>query len=504
MSTKVFKYGLQLGDAAMREQMRKGRGYYNKLVEAENERKKKIWEDDRIPEAPHPPTENEKGETVFCKCQECKAFWKEMRSGYFKANKIIGPLDKKSLREQAAADGLYWGTYLLVERAFDRAVSDTKWYNTVKFRSWKQGGYMGVEIQDGVDHDKMFRIEKAPDSRTGKRAGQRHTLQIKTGSNSWSDPVSFEMHRPLLGRVTWVQVSMKYRGEREEWSVSFTSEKTPARTDNALEGVVAIDVGWRIMPDNRIRLAFAKGDNGNEYEYWMPERWRELSDRADRIRGYRDTMLNVIKARHPVLRKHKKPRGARDHIRRAGLDKDIELLGWLRWDKHMEDYELGCRRRSKARRQNDLRVWLRMLRRRYATAIIKDSAHKELKDHKRAVRDGMLPRSRRNAHHGAPGEVIAEVLQVFDRKTGVYEIEASQTTATCNTCGHVNEVGPELIMQCEQCGTRGDRDRVSTRNLLDRYFAGEFKKPTARKNRPKYFMKHDKIVLGEQRLRDGL
>jgi hypothetical protein len=503
--TKVNKYGGKPPgkEGLIREQMRLGRQYYNNLVEAENDRRRKIWGDYKPPEAPHLPTINEKGEKVFCKCDECKEFWKEMREGYYRANRKIGAVDKKPLRNQAVASGLHWGTYQMVEQAFDAAAKQRRWNRSVKFRSWRDGGYMGVHIQDDGAHDSLFFVEKAPDPRTGKRAGQRHTVKLWTGEK-WTEPFAFEMHRPLYGRVTWVQIHMIIRGEKEEWNVNFTLDGSTSRVDSAYSGVVAIDVGWRIMPDGKVRQAFATGDNGNEYEYSMPETWRELSARADRIRGYRDGMLNIIKERFPVLKKHRKPRGARDHVAREGLDRDIELQGWVRWDRHMEAYELGCRRRSAASRRDALRVWLRMLRRRYVHAVIKNSAHKEMKAHKKAVKDGMLPRSRYNAHHGAPGEIIAEVEMVFGREKGVSIVEASGTTATCLKCGHENKVGPERVVECERCGAVEDRDRISTHNILRRYHAGEVGKPTARKKTAKFAKRHNKKAKQEQYQRDGL
>jgi transposase len=502
---KVFKYGARPAEkeGKIREQMRLGRNYYNKLVEAENERRKMIWGDEKPPVAPHPPVEDEEGRKKACSCKECKAFWKEMRAGYYLADAKIGPVDKRPLRAKAAEGGLYWGTYLMVERAFDAARVKRKWNYPVKFRGWREGGYMGVQVQSRVKEESMVLVEKAPDPRTGRKAGQRHTVKVRVGK-SWSEPVAIEMHRPLQGKITWVQVHLRYRGEKEEWAVNFTCKDTPERTDNAFTGVVAIDVGWRIMPGEEIRQAFATGDNGNEYEYSMPEKWRELSARADRIRGYRDEMLNIIQQRFPVLKKHKKPRAAREHVIRDGLDSDIELKGWVRWDKHKEDYELGCRRRSVAARRDALRVWLRMLRRRYSHAVIKDSAHKEMKDHEKAMKNGMSQRSRRNAHHGAPGEIIAEVCKVFGREEGVSVVEAPGTTATCLKCDHENVVGPERIMECEQCGAREDRDRVSTRNLLRRYFAGGTKKPTARKTKAKFTKRHNIKKQQEQCLRDSL
>jgi hypothetical protein len=490
---KVFKYGAlsPLQDGAIRTQMYLGRKYYNNLVAAENARRDmKVW---LLDTGPVPEDAEEK-----------KEFYSLIRNRCFTAPTI----DQKPLRAQAVSSGLYWGTYLMVEEAFNRAVSTTKYGDKVKFRSWRQGGYMGVQIPGSKNPDLKFLLLPAPDNRTGKKAGQRHTLQVRVGSEGrapvWSEPLSLELHRPLEGNVTRVQICMKYRGDKEVWSAHFTCNKVLARVDSAQEGIVAIDVGWRTMQDGRIRIAYARGANGNEYELAMPESWGELSKRADRIRKHRDDMFNIIKEKFPVLKLHKKPRGARKKVLREGLQEDIELLGWVRWDKHMEDYELGCRRRSQAARQDAMRVWLRMLRRRYATAVIKDSEHKKMKDHEKAVKDGMLPEARRKAHHAAPGEVIAEICKIFGKTKGVALVEAPGTTATCMQCGAAMDVGAELYVYCEQCGARKDRDRVSTHNLLHKYFGGEYTKPTARKTTARFAKRHKNSDQLKQHQRDGL
>jgi hypothetical protein len=520
-ATKVFKYGSQplvktgqfdefeqqyVFDSLIREQMKLAREYYNNLVENENNRRRFVWGGDK-PKWPHEPIisydeETNRKKVEYCDCELCKKYFRDTVEKY----KQTPRLDLKLLRAKAVEDGLYWGSYLLVEQYFNRAVSTTTCFSLVKFRSWKQGGYAGVQIQKSRPCESEFLIEQAPDNRTGKRAGNRHTLQIrvakKNGSGeTWSEPVAFEMHRPLQGTPTNVMVHYYYRGEREIWSVCFTCKDLPKREDNATEGRVAIDVGWRIMSDKRVRIAYARGDDGKEYEFALPPTWKELADRADRIRSARDTMLNIIAARHKRLsifcnKKKCSARGARHYVMREGMNSDIELEGWRRWDKHMEDYELGCRNRSTNVRRDAMRVWLRKLRRLYTLAIIKDSSHKEMKDHEKAVKNGMAPRTRKSAHHAAPGEVIEEICQVFGRQTNVAVVEAPGTTMIwgCEECNYENskEVGPELMLSCERCGHEEDRDHVSTQNLLTRYFMGEYKKPKARKTTARFAKRHKK------------
>lgn len=506
---KVFKYGARppLWVGKIREQMRLSHKYYNSLVEAENLRRLVVIlgssGSSLLP--PHDHSEELEEGDKKKKCVECRDHWETWRGRYYS----MPPLNLKPLRARAIEAGLYRDNYMIVEKAFAAAWLKTDVFYKVKHRSWKQGGVMGVNIERGHKPDTKFKINRAPDPRSGGcSAGQRHTIQLRVASDEhrkpiWSEPIKIEMHRPMQGIPVAVEICLSYRGDKEIWSVNITCTDLPPRLDNSPRGVVAIDVGWRIM-DNGLRIAYATGDDGSESEFIMSPQWQELADRADRIRGHRDVMLNIINARYPQLAMHNKPNGAIRHAMTLGLQSDIEIEGWMNWDRHMSNYESGCRRRSEDARRDAMRKWLRDLRRRYAIAVIKNSVHKEMKAHKRAVADGINPNARRNAQHAAPGEVIEEVCKIFDRETGVAIVDAPGTTSTCISCGAQMEVDAGLIVVCERCGERIDRDRVSTRNLLRLYSIGDTKKPTARKATARFAKLHKKNKEDQQCQGNGL
>jgi len=510
MTTKVYKYGAlpPEKESAIRQQMKLSRDYYNKLVETENKRRTEIWGGEK-PQWPHEPVETTDDETeskkiTYCKCDQCEKYYHDVIDKY----KRLPFLDKKPIRAEAVKNGLYWGTYLIAEQAFDAAVKKTKCFSLVKYRSWKKGGYAGVQVQLVSKPGTKYKIEHADDPRAGRRKGQRHMVYLRVGSDEkqqpiWSDPIKFEMHRPIYGRVTWIKICMHYRGEREIWSIDITCSDIPDREDKSNNGVVAVDVGWRVLEDDKLRIAFATGIDEKESEFKLCPEWRELSARADRIRSYRDNRFGVLKIAIPKLKILKKPSSLKLYLEKNEMMTD-ELSAWCRQDRHLAQYEIGCRRRSEDKRRNDMRVWLRGLRRKYAHVVIKNSSHKEMKDHKKAIESGMMPPQRRNAHHAAPGEVIGEICKVWDRKTEVSIIKAENTTATCLCCGHLNHVGPEQFVVCEQCGTTEDRDRISTRNLLILYARGECEKPTARKTTAKFAKKHKNISEVSECQRSGL
>lgn len=498
MTTKVFQYGAlpPIREGSIRAQMLLARQYYNALVEAENARRVKVWGGEEPPDPLHPPEiyiEEETGRKrkKWCHCAECRAHTRALVARY----DAEPALDLKPLRARAVEAGLYWGSYLLAEEAFSAAWKKTHCWKRVKFRSWRDGGEIGVQVATKNKHpERMYIFQHADDPREGRRAGQRKTLQLRVGSEGraplWSDPLRLEMHRPIRGRVTWVSIHLQYRGDREIWSVNVTCADVPEREDLSDAGVVAIDVSWRTLPSGDLRIAYARGSDGKEHELLLSPEWYELGARADRIRGHRDGALDVLQIKYPALEKLRKPRNVRPYILKHEMMNE-ELEQWCRRDRHLEQYELGCRRRSVAIRIDSARKWLRELRRAYGYVVIKDTKHKEIKDHEKAVDDGVTKHARRNAHHGAPGWMIEEITKVWRRNIEVAVVLAPYTTAEC-ACGHIVEVGPELVVHCEQCCAAEDRDRVSTRNMLHRYDIGDIVKPKARKTRARFAKRHKK------------
>jgi len=164
------------------------------------------------------------------------------------------------------------------------------------------------------------------------------------------------------------------------------------------------------------------------------------------------------------------------------------IRDWMARDTHLWQYEEGCRRKIASRRRDDVRVWIRTLRRLYATAVVKNSSHKAMKEAAKRTKELHRP-ARRQAHAAAPGEIIEEISTVWGRGS-VAVVDARNTTARCVECGETGEHGAETIIECEHCGHRRDRDDASTRNMLILHTNGEFVSPTARKTTAKFAKRH--------------
>jgi len=239
-----------------------------------------------------------------------------------------------------------------------------------------------------------------------------------------------------------------------------------------------------------MRIGYAQSDRGEISEVCLPPSWLGLIKRADDLRSIRDQRLNDLKAQDKRFAQLKSPQSVQKLVDREGIEPDEALKAWLKQELHLWQYETGCRRRITAVRRDILAVWVRSLRRQYALVVLKDTQHKLLKE--KSKKDMPQP-ARRQGHHGAPGETVERIRQVFGPERMAI-VAAKNTTATCPACGHINTHGGERVVACENCGVDHDRDLISTTNMLRVYRKGDWKGPTVRKTSARWAEKHKKAA----------
>jgi hypothetical protein len=503
---KVYQYGgprQALGREAWR-QLRMAHTYYNALVEAENARRRVCWGGDAAPPPPH----------QRCKCDVCALYWQILRGS---------PLDLRPLRAAAAERGLYWGTYLVVEEDFARAVRSTPPRDLVSFRPWRAGGTIAVQVQRAAwERDQgasMFRLDPRPDHRTGRRAGHRHDVRLRIGTDAsrqpvWSEPIPIELHRPLPagGRVAWVKVHVSLRPEERTRSnpsgstvtVSFVVDDEVAEAVAADESaVVAVDASWRLESDGRIRCAVAQDTLGCVRALHLDERWLSLSREADRQRGRLDLLHDEAVAQWPGVLRTRHWQSCDRALMRLGVLTAAQWA-WRERVRHVAQIETGLRRRSVRHRRDAFRVWARRLADDYTSVVVKATNHKRLKEDARQHSGDPagpceLPRrARRRGHHAAPGELVAWLRQIMPSVL----VDAAYTTQHCQACDAPMPVdhqepceadtdpGPATVVICERCGAEVDRDIQSTANMLDLWRAGAGTDGAARKRAPRFAKRH--------------
>lgn len=276
----------------------------------------------------------------------------EHRQALTKIRERRGPM-VRGVRGHFSAAGLFWGTYLLVEDAHDRAVRSLPAWEMLAVRGpWES---LGVQIQStrpltssalhgGADSRvritedhyalaKQYRDDAGmPVSdrygtpsqdavdRAGNRKGRRfQTLSIRTGTVPGKQtPIWTRFHILTKGRgqqrqipddarIAWIKVVRTHvthrphiirngtptMTARERWEVQFTVTEPVQRTTPTAAGTVGIDIGWRRV-DGGIRVAYAATKTGAQ-ELVIPDSLLALRGKADSIRSYRDLQLGLLR-----------------------------------------------------------------------------------------------------------------------------------------------------------------------------------------------------------------
>ncbi len=207
--------------------------------------------------------------------------------------------------------GVTSGTYLLIEAAMKAALKakrEGRVKGDLKFRRWDGCGRIGVQLQGCVTVEDVFRgrstlvhidplptgtwtrTTKAGVVHTGKhgldtRSGRRNAWTVArmrvtgTGKNGkGGKPVWVEMpilvHREIpRGEVKWAWIQITRIGLRTRYDLYLTlkSGAFPRRAVPTT-GMVAIDIGWRNMPDGSTRVGYSIDDKGVERDYRVDDR----------------------------------------------------------------------------------------------------------------------------------------------------------------------------------------------------------------------------------------
>jgi transposase len=430
---------------------------------------------------------------------------------------------KKGLR---ALTPCYWGTYLLIEAAIDRAAkqsSDPQFRRrTGHERQLADGAYsgegqIGVQLQRPLSvaalklgRDRRARLLPAPErykghatSVRGLRSKASHLLWLRVDSDRrapvWA-AFPIILHRPLPDGAILKQITvqLKHRGTTQErWTASFLYElemTTPVKKG----GVVALDIGWRKRPDASLRVAYWVDDQGHHGEMTMPASIRARMRHASDLRALQDRYFNRarnwlvrwlgVATRHmvlsdsltgslPHLRSWRSPVRLEQLVLRWGSERFARderiydaLARWRLWNRHMRQWERDERSRALGHRHEIYRGFAARVARDYGTVVFEDF------DLSKARRVGPPEREpethapqRAQLYSSAPGELRRAITNAVVREGGVImKVAATATTSTCNACGSICEWDQfeEVNHTCEHCGEQWDQDYNASKNLL--------------------------------------
>jgi len=418
-----------------------------------------------------------------------------------------------AVRAARAANGLYWGTYLLIEQAAD---SFRKGAPPV-FRRFRGEGAVGVQFQCGITWeqavggtDSRIRIQHTPPpqerrSKSGKtlkapserRQAQYRTLWLRVGSDGRA-PIwacwPLVLHRPIPGnaRLKWATVQRRFVAGKERWKLILSVQADGFEKAVATDGVVGVDVGYRILPNGRMRVAYTHGSDGAGEELAIScgtvrefTKVRDLQSIRDCRHNDARTSLREWMGEHEHLvpewlREQTKTMHTWRQISRLATlvrkwerfcgDEEIYqlLMSWRKKEQHLWTYQGNLRDQLLANRKNMYRVFSAKIRKRYRTICLEKIDLRELHDVIRAPEDREIQSPQRRAANMANLSTLVECLK--ESGCEIVWVDPKGTTYICHACGQACDwdQASHLRHTCEHCGEDWDQDDNAARNILAR------------------------------------
>jgi hypothetical protein len=436
------------------------------------------------------------------------------------------------LKEARANCQVYWGTYLKIEGAIEAAKKDST--APLGFRHWTGRGLVGIQIRDGCTYGEVV-------SGSGTAAGLINQVSVSVRGRSRCRHVTFRLRAGTddQGRATYCTVRATWTREMPEdarivgvvlarrpmppirkrtgwepqyrWSLQFTLHTGVSKV-KATDGECGIDLGWRMMEDGRMRVAYLVDSKGHQEEFSLPARLVTRWEKSESLQSIRDLNFNQaiaellawkddMKAGAPEWKDrmtdeeiaawrvaakdsklpewfHEMSRYMamwRSHVKLIRLIERMEkepivggadilqrMLDWRAQEGHLLQFEVFNRLQGENRRLQLFRIFVSDIRKRYATIGVEDCDWTTLA-RKPKVEDNKFDPSKRNMKIASIGKLRELFIQA-----GAKAYESEDTTAKCHRCGSLEEwdQAKELWHTCSQCSTPWDQDYNAAANLL--------------------------------------
>lgn len=417
--------------------------------------------------------------------------------------------DAKLARAEAVANGVYWGTYLVVEDA----CKDFGIGTPPRFKKWDRNGTIGVQLAGGLSVEDaiagkstMLRIHLANEEELatkGRSSGERSIgiVQIRIGSNGRSPifadvPVRFHAPLPRHGDIRFAYLHRRMIARKEQFELRLTiNEPDPEHQEQQPESMVAVHLGWRIMANDSLRTAVWLGSDGQHGEIRLDNQWLNEDARLDILREERDRTFNSIlpvaaewfnKNRNRLPQELQKRSEniscwqSSDRLASLSIawrshrcDGDEEIFeqvnSWRRYDTRRAQQEAATRQRLIGSRECLYRTTLKKLAGTYQRIVMSKINWKDLAEKEKSDEEiNQTSRQRRNARIAAPG-LLSEFAKNYFAGRIVY-VKADNITTTCSICGHDNRSSDKskLFIICGKCDASWDQDENAVRVEMSR------------------------------------
>lgn len=387
------------------------------------------------------------------------------------------------------------------------ASDDSKWRNSVR-----------LPLVDPEEWDSLTRAEQ--------RVRSRSTVAIRIGSEGARNPVWCELpvvwHRPLPADadVTQVQVTKRLISGKARLSVAVTVRTASAQPSDR-SGMVAINLGWRSLGEDGVRVAvwdatsapsqpiavpshlsevIRVATGGQKGEVVIPRSWQEAFGRCDSLRSRRDSTLDLLRPKlvewlrdHPdaatalsaeasdVIRWRSANRFAAlaSRWRNERQDDDDQIYqdieAWRVHDKHLWSWEANQRDQLVARRTDTYRVLGSLLASAFGCIVVDDSNLAQLA-RVPATEDPdseQATRARSQRVLVSPGILRSSVVAAAKRRGVAVESVAAKNVTTIHSACGTNltdrvDFAERVTVWCPTCEKAFDQDYNAAANLLNR------------------------------------
>ena len=408
-----------------------------------------------------------------------------------------------------------WGTYLLAEAAAEQSRKMTPFYDDPGFRRWEGEGRVGAYTSGGVPVADVFgpdagalRIERVDErawhseSRAERRRFSRTVVRLRLGTDAAGEVVwgawPMVMHReiPAGGVIKNSVVSLRKIGPREEWSLLVTVDLPGEyRQRECGRGRVAVNFGWRVVGDRRVRVAVFVDEDGGSGEIEIEDGFFTGIEKADGLRSIRDKNLEELKGRlgawlkgapqdSPVVGRlkylyalkspeklYRVARWWKENRFEGDEDGYVMLEKWRYNDFHLWSWEASQRSKSLRSRKDCYRRSAKELTGRYAEIVLAPFDKRGVAKRAKPEEGSENETARVNRQRVAVSELEMQIKNAAASSgCSLILVDGKGATHICSECGSMEEFDASAHVKhaCSACGAVWDQDENACRVFLKR------------------------------------
>jgi hypothetical protein len=410
-----------------------------------------------------------------------------------------------------AASGLYWCNSDDVRASYEvarkRAMKDS---TELRFHRFDGGGKLSVRYQNGLPVAEVFgsdtRLQIDPIDfalwESAERKVRRRCqtgARLRIGSNEKRQPVWIALkcwldgrpgrHLPMDGTIRSAAVVRRRVGTAFIHRLILTVEApVKAKSQSELRaGTIGIDVGWRLIPDNGLRIAYwSNGEARGEVA--LPARIVAQFEKVHDLESIRSKNFNAIIGRlqgfleenGDALWLHEQCQyiaqwrspGRLIHVLNQWqpIGSDSELLehlhAWRQKEDHLYAWQANLLDQAVAHRRELYRIFASSLGR-YAKVAIEEFDLRKVLQKPRPEDGAETPDGHMRTI--AAVSTLRNAIQNYCQREGVeiVFVPAAGTTRCCHICHSEQQFDQrsELIHRCTECNNIWDQDYNAAENI---------------------------------------